>query len=557
MSAHRSVRSSALWAAWADALGFISELTNARGLSRRLEGRPQLDAPVAWNRRVGGKFGTIVRLPKGCYSDDTQLRIATARAIASNTDGFDVEAFSKIELPAWQAYALGGGNASRAAAANLCRNNVSWFSNFYDGWHAAGGNGAAMRIQPHIWRISSGQASIEGAIRDVIVNTITTHGGPRAILGSVMHANALFLFLGEPSEAAGMRWQKVLAESTDALGLLFSVDEIKQVWLPAWERDATRRFEDAWSEVSAEAALALEICAKHLPALRGGALDQLQSAYSDLCKELNLFDPAVRGNAITTVCAAIALATALPDDPRTVAITAAAELGTDTDTIGTMAAAMAGCAAETTPEVLDGEYIAELAGSVCEDGASEAFVYPDIRHWIPPRAALDLVGTVDGKVLLAGISHVNPQQGAWPARSGTTYGWFETDFGQSMLLKHRELLKELPAFARPASHSRTFAHDLPTPLPFELELTPNPTEHTPETVAETSTTSQALSRNVDQARVGRVASLRDVFEMLGWVESKNYSDQAIGTAFRRLAKRVDEPAVMMFAAELYRIMNKR
>src|SRR5262249_4453738 len=122
------VVSSMLWAAWADAAGFISELTDESGLNRRLKGRPLVE-PVEWVRRVGGKFGVEVTLPAGCYSDDTQLRLATARAISGH--GFDVEAFARVELPVWPAYALGGGRASRAAAANLAKPSTPWFGNFF------------------------------------------------------------------------------------------------------------------------------------------------------------------------------------------------------------------------------------------------------------------------------------------------------------------------------------------------------------------------------------------------------------------------------------------
>jgi len=58
----RVVRS-ALWAAWADSLGFISELTDERGLLRRLGNNgPELVHPVTWRRRVGGRYGVEIDL---------------------------------------------------------------------------------------------------------------------------------------------------------------------------------------------------------------------------------------------------------------------------------------------------------------------------------------------------------------------------------------------------------------------------------------------------------------------------------------------------------------
>ena len=112
------VERSALWAAYGDALGWISELTDKSGLLRRTSGEP-LVRPIAWERRIGGRTGVTASLPQGCYSDDSQLRLSTSRAIGP--DRFDVEAFANIELPVWLSYALGGGRATSAAATNLAR----------------------------------------------------------------------------------------------------------------------------------------------------------------------------------------------------------------------------------------------------------------------------------------------------------------------------------------------------------------------------------------------------------------------------------------------------
>ena len=139
---------SMLWAAWADALGLHLRTDRRSRIAPTSQGRP-LTEPVEWTRRIGGKFGVDTTLPAGCYSDDTQLRLATARAV--HGAGFDVEAFARIELAVWPAYALGGGRASKSAAAQMAKPSVPWFGNFYDGWLNAGGNGVAMRIQPHVW----------------------------------------------------------------------------------------------------------------------------------------------------------------------------------------------------------------------------------------------------------------------------------------------------------------------------------------------------------------------------------------------------------------------
>jgi ADP-ribosylglycohydrolase len=187
----RRIRASALWAAYGDALGFITELADSQALARRGVHLP-LTEPVAWRRRVGGRFGPTVELPAGCASDDTQLRLATCCSIRS--DGvFDAETFAKIELPVWSAYALGAGRGSREAAANLRRRDVSWATNFFETDRSVyvngGGNGAAMRIQPHVWAAS--EHTQDRWRTDVIVNAICTHGHMRGILGALFHAACL------------------------------------------------------------------------------------------------------------------------------------------------------------------------------------------------------------------------------------------------------------------------------------------------------------------------------------------------------------------------------
>jgi len=57
-------RGSMLWAAYGDALGFISELVDRRGLERRTQGAP-LDHLMDWERRVGGRSGVRALLPAG------------------------------------------------------------------------------------------------------------------------------------------------------------------------------------------------------------------------------------------------------------------------------------------------------------------------------------------------------------------------------------------------------------------------------------------------------------------------------------------------------------
>ena len=237
------VRRSALWSAYGDALGWISELTDETGLRRRTGNAP-LDRPIEWKRRIGGHAGVTVTLPKGCYSDDSQLRLATGRAIGPN--GFDVESFAKVELPVWLSYALGAGRATSAAATNLSRPRVQWFTNRFKSWTESGGNGAAMRIQPHVWAARD-PADPMTFLPDVFRNSICTHSHPRGLLGASIHALALAhtMVTGHyPSP------DEMLSATDVASGLpeLIRADiEVWNYWRSAFERESGP-FEVGWAQ---------------------------------------------------------------------------------------------------------------------------------------------------------------------------------------------------------------------------------------------------------------------------------------------------------------------
>ncbi len=55
-------RNSMMWAAYGDALGFVSELVDQKGLERRTQGAP-LDHLMDWRRRVGGRGASMCSFP--------------------------------------------------------------------------------------------------------------------------------------------------------------------------------------------------------------------------------------------------------------------------------------------------------------------------------------------------------------------------------------------------------------------------------------------------------------------------------------------------------------
>ena len=94
------------------------------------------------------------------------------------------------ELPFWLRYERGGGGALLKAAKTLKRGYRPWQSDYARDYFNAGGNGAAMRILPHV--IASAEKSdIKELMLEVAKDTRITHGHPRAFLGAACYAYAL------------------------------------------------------------------------------------------------------------------------------------------------------------------------------------------------------------------------------------------------------------------------------------------------------------------------------------------------------------------------------
>jgi ADP-ribosylglycohydrolase len=534
----RRVVGSMLWAGWADALGFISELTDAAGLQRRLAGQP-LDAPVAWTRRVGGRFGVDVQLPAGCYSDDTQLRLATARAISSR--GFDVDAFARIELPVWPAYALGGGRATKAAAANLAKSGTPWFGNFFTGWTDAGGNGVAMRIQPHVWAASH-PGDLGPHIVDLLLNAVTTHGHPRGIVGAVLHALALGSALDGGQVPGPGRWHALLDMTEQAVKLMDRHPELSSLWRPSWEKTTGHRLDEVWRNTVDECRKMLLDAQGTIDALLKADTLGRASTYTALVDSLGLADPKTKGSGTATAIAALILAAIYPEDPSGAALLSARAIGTDTDTIATMAGAIIGAVADVPPPtpLLDAEHLTNEAvrlAAIAAGQSTAAFSYPDPLHWVPPQAQLDAVGTVEGEMALAGLGWLEPAPDREPVTArGSAWQWMLSDFGPTFLLKRRVEIRPLPPAAQPfrrksGSPTRQVGS---TDSRAQTPLYDDGDVHTERATRRGQAGAVELPAGDRRRPSGDRPTEADVDQMLTWVAKQGYTDEAIGYAVRRI-----------------------
>ncbi len=433
------VRCSMLWAAYGDALGFISELTDRKGLERRTHGKP-LDQLMAWRRRVGGRQGIEVGLPPGCWSDDTQLRMAVSRSMTGR--GFDVETFARIELPVWPSYALGGGRASKAAAKNLGKPRTLWYANTFPGWVDAGGNGAAMRIQPHVWASKDRE---DDFLLDVVSDSVCTHGHPRAIVGACFHAATLAHCLRLGSVPDLHECHHIAARIEAWYLPIEAHPNLGSTWMELWQDTARMSFEKEWHAAIGELHQAIGDAA--------GCVDKAKrtdAAYQEIVDRLGLTDSRQRGSGILTTVAAVALAAAARDAHEAVVVAANA-VGTDTDTIATMTGALMGaCKSAGLPpeEPLDSDYLqseARRLAALSRGEPVEAHTYPDILTWTAPRAQADALARDGGRLVVEGLGPVE-EIGADIVRAASDdfgWQWVMTAFGQTLLVKRRPKLQEL------------------------------------------------------------------------------------------------------------------
>lgn len=454
-TSHSARVRSALWAAWGDALGFPAEMASAGMLQRRLDSVEPDGLPGPWPRKVGGRMGPIIQLPAGCTSDDTQLRLAVARCVRAS-GRFDAEAFSKIELPVFLSYQLGAGRGTRAASHSLSRRTTRWFSNFFDDrgseYINGGGNGAAMRIQPHVW--AARDARPETYLSPMLRDVVCTHGHPRAILGAYLHALALGTAIHQGEIPDPGRWPAMVDHLRQVDETIASDDVLADRWLPIWQKTAGRRFTDAVEETVAELKHQIELAVDAARRLRKG--NGGGRTYSELAKSLGGLNPETRGAGTITAVLSLWLAWASSDEPVGGLQTSAGLLNSDTDTVSTMAGAIVGAITATDPpgELLDRELIineAKRLEALSEGKSAPSFPHPDPLHWQPPPSLSDALGLLNNRPAVAGLGPVNlvgePVRGE--GDRGGFWQWALTDYGQSLLIKRRQKLHELPIGAQP------------------------------------------------------------------------------------------------------------
>jgi ADP-ribosylglycohydrolase len=501
------VRSSALWAAYGDALGFQTELATSAQVRSRTGRFPVADTGP-WTRRVGGRQGLTVALPAGCVSDDTQLRLAVCRSIGPR--GFDAELFAKVELTVWPSYALGAGRGTGVAAANLRRRDTSWATNFFHTSRATyvqgGGNGAAMRIQPHVWSASP-HGSVADLLAEVVVDAIVTHGHVRAIIGAGMHALAVRRALARGHVGDPGDWRRDTAELMNLIEIVEDHDELGGLWLGMWRQRSGTEFGIAVMDC-------IEEVSRDIDALEAIEGDSLSGTYDSAVEAVGAFRAEQRGSGTKTALLGSYLAWRSNGDPREAMLVAANRIGTDTDSIASMLGAVLGAAGAPQPtgELADRGYVvleADRMAALRAGAEVELFPYPDLRHWQVPRTQSDGLGELDGRFHLVGLGPVEPAGELRSRGHDDSHGWQWVDlwFGQRVLAKrrvHPPMLTRSQVAMPSDAYTATSLHDSPpaaSPLPHDHEIHVRRTAHPTRGIHEL--TSDAIRSGFDSELIGR------------------------------------------------------
>ena len=136
-------------------------------------------------------------IEKGSYSDDTQMILCLSRALLKSDQWY--KHYTTKELPFWQVYQRGGGGATKCAVKSWASGIAPWLSDEKERFFNAGGNGVAMRVLPHA--IMGYKLDFGHTAHNILLDGITTHGHPQALVGALAYGYALWYALRQGSLA--------------------------------------------------------------------------------------------------------------------------------------------------------------------------------------------------------------------------------------------------------------------------------------------------------------------------------------------------------------------
>lgn len=318
-----------------------------------------------WERYGGGQYLKYIDpVLAGSYSDDTQLMLATGRSLQSG-DWFAT--LTRRELPLFLLYSRGAGGATLRACRAWAAGLEPWVSGRTQKsqksaglYFQAGGNGAAMRIAPHVIMHSTGTTN--ELVARVVKDGIATHGHPRALIGAAAHAVALHALVNtDHTLEFGELPARVKADKSWQTPELL-LDNIPQEWIVA-ATEQNSDFMSNWMETVREM---VEMISHVEDVVRAGTRgDDLRTL-----ERLGTFDKRRNGSGTISAAAAIYLASRNAPRPMSGLLRAAFARDADTDTLASMTGALLGSLhgpewlTDLRTRVQDHEYIERMADDI-------------------------------------------------------------------------------------------------------------------------------------------------------------------------------------------------
>lgn len=308
-----------------DALGWPNEPRS----KSRIKKPGNSDGFVEWIRSSTNPCWHDEKILPGEYSDDTQLTLSVARSIIA---GDWVNYFAKKELPFWLNYERGGGGALLKAAQSCKNGRMLWQCQYNKDYFNAGGNGAVMRILPHVIA-SANRADTTELMLDVIKDTLITHGHPRAFLGAACYAYALDYLLRKNTVLEYGELVDVVIDGQNVWGAALD-PEIFGKWLNIANQCCKNNFSTELENVRGRMVRQFEFIGDSLK--KGLLLDDIK-----ILMELGCFDK-VNGAGDVAILSAVYLTSRYANNPSLGIKTAAFLSGADTDTIASITGGLLG-----------------------------------------------------------------------------------------------------------------------------------------------------------------------------------------------------------------------
>ena len=432
-------RAAMLFAACGDALGWPVEPRGRRvGGTARL--KPRLEF-LDWRRREGGGYAPFERrVPPGTYSDDTQLMLCVARSLSYGEHWW--ERLTKVELPLWPFYELGGGGAVRVAARSWAKGQAPWEAEKdkeVRRYHDAGANGVAMRILPHAIHGVDDPSYSQVAER-IVADGITTHGHPRALVGALLSGFAMWTALRWRGKVGYGDLINACLDERDAWSLMPHSPLIAR-WVDAGEQSRPASIWNTWERATEETAGLLSVCAD---AMQQGSLARDR----DVLEELGAFGKE-NGSGTRSAAVAVYLASRYVAKPAAGLLAAAFARRADTDTIACLTGAILGAFTGDIQvdglarDLQDAGYIEELAGRVL------AHVQEQIpaEHWDRSsqlRVARELEeGRTIALPVFGEATPFDCERPSTKSANEISIWWLRTTIGQTLAITRIQKAKEV------------------------------------------------------------------------------------------------------------------